>query len=61
MVSWLTKKTRPAVTVIEVSQLSELSNDKINLVLHTDDNAEHDKLFEELALADDYNSNTSTM
>jgi hypothetical protein len=61
MVSWLTKKTRPAVTVIEASQLSELSNDKINLVLHTDDNAEHDKLFEELALADDYNSNTSTM
>ena len=61
MVSWLTKKTRPAVTVIEASQLSDLSNDKVNLVLHTDDSAEHDKLFEELAIADDYNSTTSTM
>ena len=37
MVSWLTKKTRPAVTAVEPSQLSELSTDgKVNILLYTD-------------------------
>lgn len=56
MVSWLNKKTRPAVTVIEASQVADLPNDRVNVLLHTDENAEHDKTFEELATADDYNS-----
>jgi hypothetical protein len=57
MVNWLNKKTKPAVTSIESSQLDELtSNGKVNLLLHTDDSAEHDKAFGELANLDDYNT-----
>jgi len=58
MVNWLNKKTRPAVTELEASQLGELStNGKVNIVFHGDvANHEHGNLFKELATADDYNS-----
>ena len=58
MVNWLNKKTRPAVTELEASQLEELStNGKINIVFHGDiASHEHGNLFKELATADDYNS-----
>ncbi len=56
MISWLSKKTRPAVTVLEADKLDQLSNDKVNVLLHTNDAAEHDQAFIELANTDDYNS-----
>ena len=58
MVNWLNKKTKPAVTELEVSQLGELStNGKVNIVFHGDvASHEHGNLFKELAIADDYNS-----
>ena len=58
MVNWLNKKTRPAVTAIEASQLEELAtNGKVNVVFHGDlASHENGALFQELATADDYNS-----
>jgi hypothetical protein len=58
MVNWLNKKTRPAVTALELSQLEEVVGDgKVNIVFHGD-LATHElgSSFEQLATADDYNS-----
>ena len=53
MVNWLLKKTRPAVTEVEASALSEIaSNGKVSIVIH----GETTPGFEQLAVLDDYNS-----
>ena len=62
MVSWLSKKTRPAVVPLELANLGEISGDgKVNIVLHGDISGEQGKMFEALANVDDYNSTSIEM
>lgn len=57
IINWLNKKTKPSVTIIEPSQVDELaSNGKVNILLHTDESAQHDEAFSAQANVDDYNS-----